>query len=155
LRRLPSIPTHLADLRAQPPPDLAPVVAEMMITILARTWREVEEIAHPLAPTLVASIAAYVAGNQPIPTQAGTYFQLHKLTDNVGRWLGEQVSARLGRTVAIELIHDGTAAARVYAGHSRSAVIVIGTSLGVGFPPPRAGLRPLAPHFQVVSAIAR
>jgi hypothetical protein len=151
LHLLPSVPTYLADLRADPPEDLAPHVAEMMITVLVQTWREVEALHRPLAPVLVASIAAYVAGNQPLPTQAGTYVTLHKLTDNAGRWLGEQVSARLGRTVAVELIHDGTAAARVYAGHPHSAVIVLGTALGVGFPPPPGGLRLLAPQFQVTS----
>jgi hypothetical protein len=45
----------------------------------------------------------------------------------------------------VQLHHDGTAAALVHACEPRAAVIMIGTSLGVGFPPPDAtGLRRLA-----------
>jgi hypothetical protein len=148
LHLLPAVPTGLGAIRAQPPADSAAQVAEMMVTVLAETWHAARGPGAALAPTLVTSIAAYVAANHPIRTQAGAYVQLHTLADNLGRWLSDQVSGRLGQPVAVTLIHDGTAAARVYAGHRHSAVIVLGTALGVGFPPPQA-LRPLAPHLQI------
>jgi hypothetical protein len=49
----------------------------------------------------------------------------------------------------VALIHDGTAAARAYAGEMRAAVITLGTALGVGFPPTSGGLRPIASFFAV------
>jgi hypothetical protein len=37
-------------------------------------------------------------------------------------------------------LHDGTAAAHIYAGSTNAAVIVMGTAMGLGFPPPADGL---------------
>ncbi|HMA33648.1 MAG TPA: hypothetical protein VKY74_04130 [Chloroflexia bacterium] len=78
----------------------------------------------------------------------GAYAQLHTLTDNLGAWLAQQISRRIGRAVAVELVHDGTAAARAYAGAPRTAVIMLGTALGVGFAP-EAPLGPVAPDLDV------
>lgn len=150
LRLLPAVPTGFAALRSHPVPDQIPRVAEFMIAVLAQTWRAVAAESGAPAPVLVVSIAAYVAGNHPVRTQLGAYAQLCDLTPNLGGWLAAESSARIDRSVAVELIHDGTAAARVYAGQPHSAVIVLGTALGVGFPPPAVGLRPVARGFRVV-----
>jgi len=48
-------------------------------------------------------------------------------------------------------LHDGTAAARAYAGEANAAVITLGTALGVGFPSRYDRLRPLEPGFSVSS----
>ena len=149
LRLLPAVPTGFAYLRSHPVPDQIPRVAEFMVAVLAQTWRAVAAASGTPAPVLVASIAAYVAGNHPVHTQLGAYAQLCDLTPNLGGWLAAEVSARLSRPITIELIHDGTAAARTYAGQPHGAVIVLGTALGVGFPPPAPGLRPLPKHFRV------
>jgi hypothetical protein len=46
--------------------------------------------------------------------------------------------------MAVHAIHDGTAAALAHAGSAHRAVIVLGTALGVGFPPTKDdGLCPL------------
>jgi hypothetical protein len=51
----------------------------------------------------------------------------------------------IGRAFRVHLIHDGTAAAAVYAGHPNTAVIMFGTALGIGFSPAsKDGLRELA-----------
>jgi hypothetical protein len=41
-------------------------------------------------------------------------------------------------------MHDGTSAAAAYAGAPHAAVIMMGTAMGIGFPPPIANLRPRA-----------
>ena len=43
-----------------------------------------------------------------------------------------------GCPAAVHLIYDGAAAAALHAGEHQSAVIMVGTALGVGFPPPGA-----------------
>ena len=48
--------------------------------------------------------------------------------------------------------HDGDAAAAALAGQPHTAVIMLGSALGVGFVPPGKRFRPLAPDFKVVLA---
>jgi hypothetical protein len=52
------------------------------------------------------------------------------------------LAARLDRFRSLALLHDGLAAASVYAGRPRTAVLTLGTSIGVGYVPPARGLRP-------------
>ena len=78
-------------------------------------------------PALI-SISAYVRDGQPIPAQRGAYVQIGRITDNMQDTLAE----RLGAPVVLE--HDGTAAATAHAGEQHTAVITIGTALGIGFP---------------------
>jgi hypothetical protein len=52
------------------------------------------------------------------------------VSQDVQSWLGE----RLGTAVVLE--HDGTAAARAVPADPRAVVVLLGTSLGVGFPDP-------------------
>ena len=84
---------------------------------------------------MVASIASYVVDGQPAAYDRGIYAQLRVISDNLGRWLAQHVGERLGHPVEIDLLHDGTAAARTYAGMAHAAVIMLGTALGIGFPP--------------------
>lgn len=134
---------------AAPPPEQLAGLADYLVAVLADTWRA-EAIARPdLAPAIVVSLASYLRDGQPLPRQGGVYAALNTLTPNLARWLADRLTAAIGRPFAVTLLHDGTAAARAYAGMSRSAVILLGTSLGVGFPPPAAGFIPLAPHFSV------
>jgi len=62
------------------------------------------------------------------------------------RWVAQQ----LGRPVAVHLTHDGTAAGQAFAGDPDAAVIMLGTSLGVGFPAASAaGLAPVSRELDV------
>jgi hypothetical protein len=49
------------------------------------------------------------------------------------------LAARLGPFRALALLHDGLAAASAYAGAARTAVLILGTSIGVGYAPVSAG----------------
>ena len=104
------------------------------------------------------SIAAYVDGMRL--TGNGIYARMSMLTDDVPLLISERVAAICGWQPELTLIHDGTAAAVVHAGDvagasdagvgatTSRAVIVLGTALGVGFPPASgAGLYALSPDL--------
>jgi hypothetical protein len=120
--------------------------------VLAGAWRE--ELARDpnLSPAAVAVLASYLRDGQPLARQGGIYAALNTLAPNLARWLGDRLAAELGRPFALTLLHDGTAAARACAGTPQTAVITLGTSLGVGFAPPGGDERPLAPGFTVAPA---
>ena len=148
---LPSLPAQgtatLGD--AEPTPEHVRRLADFMATVLAETWQGVRARGRAPAPTLVASVASYERDGQPLPRQGGAYATLLTLSDNLASWLSERVSRCLGQSVVVVLLHDGTAAARAYAGEAHAAVITLGTALGVGFPSTGAALRPLAPGFEI------
>ena len=127
----------------------ARALSERMITVMAETWQAAQASGLTLAPVLVASLACYIADGHPSDS-GGVCTELHTMTNHLGRWLSQNVSDRLGRSVEIELVHDGTVAARTYAGETHAAVIMMGTALGVGFPSSCEGLRPISSHFQVL-----
>lgn len=64
----------------------------------------------------------------------GSYSTMSLLGPDAPALLTEAISAGVGRPCHARLIHDGTAAAAVFAGQSASAVIALGSALGVGFP---------------------
>jgi hypothetical protein len=85
---------------------------------------------------IVFSIACYVDGGQLLGP--GGYATMSLLAPDVRLVLSEAISARVGRRCRVRLIHDGTAAAAVFAGQGGAAIIALGSALGVGFPPARA-----------------
>jgi len=151
LRLLPSLPapeTFCAngdDLTIEQVRDLA----GRLVAVMVDTRRSVAIPDSTLAPLFVASIASYEMDGQPLPRQGVPYSQMYRLSDNAARWLGRQVSQQLGRSLDVTLIHDGTTAARTYAGAESTAVIMLGTALGVGFAPPHGSLRPVAHNLVV------
>jgi len=156
LRPLPPLPAPSLDLAGREyasDEEVARLVADMA-DALARTWREAAALGAAPIPSIVASVAAYVRDGHPLPRQGGQlgmYAQLHLLPENASRWLARRLGERVGQAVEVALVHDGMAAARTYAGEERAAVILLGTSLGVGFPPAEGGLRPLAPDFAIAA----
>jgi hypothetical protein len=73
-------------------------------------------------------MAAYVLDGQPVRTQLGTYARL-------ADW-SPDVPGRLSRLTGVRLVllHDGTAAAHALPPDPHSVVVLLGTSLGVGYP---------------------
>jgi hypothetical protein len=99
----------------------------------------------------MASIACYLHSGQPLPRQGGTYAQLHTLSPNLSNKLSSDVSELVKQHIEIKLIHDGTAAARAYANHVDTAIITLGTAIGVGFAPRGEHLRPLLDQDLIIS----
>jgi len=135
------------------PPLPVPVdestLPEEMTRLLEEGWQEQSRRAGEIDPFIVASIASYVRDNHPFAYRLGVYARLHEVTDNLGDWLSDQVSDRVGRRVAVLLMHDGTAAAQAFGGDADTAVIMLGTALGSGFAWTRRKVTPLAMGFVV------
>lgn len=102
---------------------------EWMITTITASWHE----ARPDCPLIPVSLACYIdPQGKPLDRQGSVYAALNALCPNLQHTLTKAVSQGLGHEVQVKLIHDGTASATV---HSGSAVITLGTALGVGFAP--------------------
>jgi len=105
-------------------------LAEQVADTVAEAWAE----AGGPGPLVIAAMAAYVRDGQPVRTQLGTYTRLAEVSDDVPGWL----STRAG--VRVVLVHDGTAAAHALPADPHSVVVLLGTTLGVGYPHPCPGL---------------
>ena len=143
LRRLPdqAAPWRVVRTLEETTPEEAEKLLRDMAALIAATWQGAPSTRRGPAETIPVSLAAYVRDGNPMLTQAGTYMQTNRVTDNLERELGRRVGAALDRPVRIRLLHDGTAAAATYAGERQAAVIMLGTALGVGFPGDGADLR--------------
>ena len=82
---------------------------------------------------IIISMASYVIDGIVNDTRSG-YAKLFVLSDNYAGYLAKALEDRLGRTINIRLVHDGTAAALYYKGAENAVCITAGTALGVGFP---------------------
>jgi hypothetical protein len=131
LLRFPSIPV---------PQALEPVqLLAIIVDTIVDTWQPAQQ--HDLAPHITASIANYVQGCQL--AEDTSYGRLRTLAGDSCKLIAADVSQKLGYTITLTLIHDGTAAAYVYAGAPKTAVITLGTALGVGFPLPTNTVHPV------------
>jgi hypothetical protein len=151
LQLLPHVPATLGEF----PPGTEPTDAEIrrladeIVSTLVTTCRQVHEVTETAPTIIVASVAAYMRDGQPMIRKGGAYSYLLDLSDNLAAWLSEQVSRALHRPITVRLLHDGTAAGLAMAGEPHAAVIMLGTALGVGFPPESAPGCQLAPGFVV------
>ncbi|PWT70370.1 MAG: hypothetical protein C5B60_12240, partial [Chloroflexi bacterium] len=146
LRLLPSLPA--TQLTTEPPAvtpsDVGPVrrahwIATQMADMTAATWHVAARPDNSLTPHVVASLASYVRDGRPLRRQGGAYTELSALPPPAAQVLSPLLAERIGHKVEITLLHDGTSAARTYAGTPHAAVLMLGTALGVGYPPPSVG----------------
>jgi hypothetical protein len=137
LRLLPRLPARLPEIPsgADPTPEQTHSLGERMVATMAETWRAARIFDEAVSPTIVASLASYMRDGQPLARQGGGYAYLLSLSENLADWLAERLTDTLGREITVRLLHDGTAAAMSVSGEPTTAVIMMGTSLGVGFPP--------------------
>jgi hypothetical protein len=78
----------------------------------------------------VAAMAAYVKDGRPVRVPLGTYT---RLADVPGRLQG-RLRDLVGADLPLVLVHDGTAAAQAVPPDPHAAVVLLGTSIAVGFP---------------------
>lgn len=99
--------------------------------IIAQTAAQRSDI----EPVALVSVAAYKQKGRLVGN--GPYASIHAAEGNrpAADILSQAASRAAGRTIAVHPIHDGTAASLAHAGAPNSAVIMLGTALGVGFPP--------------------
>ena len=140
---------HLARLRLLPsraaPGATATLSPEAIVAFVADVLAETLAMVRPvrLDPHCTISIACYTRDGRPLDRR-GTYAPLGRLPLGV---ITAAVAERTGQPLRLRFVHDGTTAARALAGHRPSALIVLGTYLGVGFLPPAEQVLPLAADF--------
>ncbi len=107
-----------------------------MVTAVAQTWQDAHQQGRTLGPIIVISLACYLQNGHPIPAhlETGCYARLQTLTGHLESFVREQIRSALAQPVQVKLVHDATAAAMAYEGWRKTAVITLGTSLGIGFP---------------------
>lgn len=126
-------------------------VRDFVVRTLVEGWAAAAGLGLAPEPEVAISIAAYTQGVKLLGN--GIYARIHQLGEDAHTLIGERVVALCGTKPALHIIHDGTAAAALHAGEPHSAVIVVGTALGVGFPPAsERGLLRIAPEIEVAHA---
>lgn len=124
-------------------------VMQGMCDVISQTWLAVKDQYPALGYTIPLSVAAYVVDGNPIPARAGLYIQTNLLTHHLDIEISQQIQKSIGYPVQVALHHDGTAAALSHAGEANSALIMIGTALGFGFPPKNPLPLSFHPHLVV------
>lgn len=94
---------------------------------------------------VAVSVAAY-APDGFIASRKGRYGIAHGFGSHD---LSARMQSQYGLRPKVEVMHDGTAAARALDGTSQDVVLMLGTAVGVGFPPEPGRYRPLSPDFHL------
>jgi hypothetical protein len=125
LRRLAPAPAPAEDTEGGP-------LAEAVAATVAAAWADA---GRPPGP-VVAAMAAYVKDGQPVRVPLGTYTRLADVTPDVPGWLRARLRDLVGADLPVALVHDGTAAAQAVPPDPHAAVILLGSSIAVGYPHP-------------------
>lgn len=133
----------------EPTPEEAGNRWHRMLEVIEESWSHLPPSQRGRA-ALAVSLACYLPGGHPSPTEMGCYGSLQLLCNHLETFMRDKIAARLNVAPPFVLMHDGTAAATTYAGSGDAAVITLGTAIGVGFPPPEASHRPIHPEFRLL-----
>ena len=147
---LPKQPTGFDNFEPGFDEDLAARnLAEFMVDNMVEAWHHAHISGLDPAPAISAVVASCIINGQPDHAQLGPYGELRRIFPDLQDWLSQAVSDQLSTPISVTLLHDGTAAARTYAGSNaqQTAVIMLGTALGVGYPPLDETLRPYLPQL--------
>jgi hypothetical protein len=142
--------TELRDLTATPSlcrdwiqePGQATAFGDRLLAVLEDAYQR----RLPCDPLLLIIMANYVQDGRV--AERGCYGLLRPLADRVDLYFAQQLSQRVGHPGQVAMFHDGTAAAAVFAGTVHSAVLMLGTAVGLGFPPLTNDLRPYSVAIQ-------
>ncbi len=104
---------------------------------VALAVRELRKHHVGTASQVVVSVASYIDNGRSVPDPGSIYEQLDPAV----------MQSRFG--IPLHLMHDGSAAWRGLGADAPSAVIMLGTWLGVGIGPHRARLRRYAADFRI------
>jgi hypothetical protein len=153
---LPAVPVPAG---GHDPARVTAVVADVLAATVRAADRRATDAA-PVHPRVRLAVASYVRDGLPIPDGRGIYGELGRASGH----LADIVTAALGATATVTFVHDGTAAWHAVAdrdgsgggaaGGGTSAVLTLGTTLGVGLGPQPGPRLPLAPDLRVAPAPA-
>jgi hypothetical protein len=119
-----------------------------MSSLIAADWRGLDSAAPRELTAIGLCLAAHLEAGHPLDV-GGVYGRLAVLAPHLATFMRDELVARVGQFRSFALLHDGLAAASTYAGQPRTVVLVLGTSIGVGYAPLGQGLRPLANNLIV------
>ncbi len=149
LNVLPTMDSPCTDLNLNKDPVLAQQTLDQMLNIICTSWHQAAD-SYPLTHQLSMSLACYLLDGHPIKEYDwGCYGRLQALTSHMQTLFSAQVAARLQLPIQVRLHHDGTAAAMVYAGEGKTAVLTFGTAIGNGYPSEDLELRPLSNNLLI------
>jgi hypothetical protein len=142
---------------AQSNAQTAAITAAYMVQVIRASWRIGEKLGLALSDTITISLATYLRDNgTPHADTQGLYSALGLFTQDLTAHLEAELQMALGTAVQVRLLHDGTAAAiglsPAIADTANAAVLLLGTTIGVGYVCPMKGLRNLADAFNVQMA---
>jgi hypothetical protein len=109
-------------------------VVDFVLQTIIDTFEQARQHDPTIDPQVLVSVASYLVNGRPAQT-ASLYAPLGLVGPQD---LEGTLTSRLGRAVRLSFVHDGTAAAASLPGRGQNAVIMLGTALGVGFPPSEA-----------------
>lgn len=148
---LPSIPTEGDNPATIPENHITRAAWQLdrILTIIDQTRVEAMNAHHaPLHMPVLVSLALPMRNGHPLITQHGTYMLWTHLADNARDLLAGKLAERWGVRVPVVLEHDGTAAAAGHPGEPvPTAVLTLGTAIGIGFPSAVHAVWPIAPEF--------
>jgi hypothetical protein len=126
--------------------DLADAIIASLVETIRQTGSQPE-----LIPLVTASVAAYIRDGRPDsgPGRDQGVYALTQISADITTWFAARIQEACGLQLQFRFAHDGASAARALAGQPHAAVIMLGTSLGVGFVPPAASFRPVAIDFRL------
>jgi hypothetical protein len=110
-----------------------------MAEFITDEWRQLDPAIPPKWTAIGLSLATHLEAGHPLARDGGAYSRLADLAPHLATFLRDELAARLGPFRAFALLHDGLAAASAYAGAARTAVLVLGTAIGVGYASAVAG----------------
>ena len=151
LSRRPSLPAPNRGALDEPPAATARRWAAMRELILA-DWQALRDASQTGGAAIGLTLATHLRDGHPLTTDRSGYSRLGRLAPHLATFLRDELAAALGRFRAFALLHDGLAAASVYAGQPATVVLTLGTAIGAGYPPPEEGLRAMAAEMQVLAA---
>ncbi|MGM0369868.1 MAG: hypothetical protein ACQEP9_05590 [Bacillota bacterium] len=118
---------------------------DQIISVIKKTWEQVESKGFEPCPTISISIANNLVNGKFF---GGGYGKLRLLADDFQELVATELSDLIGEKIEVSFIHDGTAAADAFAEVTDSVMLTLGTAIGVGFPIEKNDLRPLAENIK-------
>ncbi|MCG8570825.1 MAG: hypothetical protein MJB14_11865 [Spirochaetes bacterium] len=107
-------------------------IYQFILDILLSTITKLEKEGITQIDCINISIANYLEKDHVV--ERGYYGHLSLFTKDLKTSLQNDLNKKLKRSIPLRLIHDGTAAAACFTKLPNSAVIILGSFLGIGFP---------------------
>jgi hypothetical protein len=104
-----------------------------MTAVLRSTWQQIQD-SDWQPQQVVAAIASDLHNGHPLGGSRDCYGRIQYLVPNLQEHLAQTLQEITGQAISFRLMQDANAAAMVYKGDTNTAVLTLGTAVGIGFP---------------------